>query len=60
MSSNSDIGNDDVLPAKRDTMPALWSAKQIPHSADFPDPYALIGDAYERISVADEWEIPDP
>ena len=41
-------------------MPALWSAKQIPHSADFPDPYALIGDAYERIPVADEWEIPDP
>jgi hypothetical protein len=57
---STDSGNSNGKPAKRGTIPALWSAKHIPHSADFPDPYELIGDAYERISIADEWEIPDP
>jgi hypothetical protein len=60
MSFDTDNGNGNDKPAKRDTIPALWSAKHIPHSAEFPDPYELIGDAYERIPVADEWEIPDP
>jgi hypothetical protein len=60
MSFGSDNFNGNSLPAKTHTIPALWSAKDIPRSADFPDPYELIGDAYERISVADEWEIPDP
>ncbi|KAI4706905.1 hypothetical protein J4E89_008239 [Alternaria sp. Ai002NY15] len=58
MSTYSD--NSNGKPSKRGTIPALWSAKHIPHSADFPDPYELIGDAYERIPVADEWELPDP
>ena len=40
--------------------PARRSTKDIPHSLGFQDPYALIGDCYERISVAEEWEIPDP
>ncbi|KAF1846007.1 uncharacterized protein K460DRAFT_406234 [Cucurbitaria berberidis CBS 394.84] len=43
-----------------DLPPALWSAKKIPHTPEFGDPYKLIGDCYERPSVADEWEIPDP
>lgn len=42
-----------------DIMPALWSAKAIPHTPQFGDPYKLIGDCYERISTAEEWEIPD-
>ena len=57
---SSDYAESDKAPAKAGTIPALWSAKNIPHSADFPDPYELIGDAYERISVADQWEIQDP
>ncbi|KAF2854724.1 hypothetical protein T440DRAFT_464872 [Plenodomus tracheiphilus IPT5] len=43
-----------------DILPALWSARAIPHSPQFGDPYKLIGDCYERISTADEWEILDP
>lgn len=57
---SSDYAESVKAPAKTGTIPALWSAKLIPHSAEFPDPYELIGDAYERISVADQWEIQDP
>ncbi|KAF1836636.1 hypothetical protein BDW02DRAFT_222005 [Decorospora gaudefroyi] len=56
MSSDSEHGK--FAPAKANTIPALWSAKNIPHSANFPDPYALIGDAYQRVPASDEWEIP--
>jgi hypothetical protein len=48
------------MPTKRGTIPALWSAKKIPHKPQSYDPYELIGDAYNRIPVADGWEIPDP
>ncbi|EUC41168.1 hypothetical protein COCMIDRAFT_106850 [Bipolaris oryzae ATCC 44560] len=59
---SSDSAKSDAPLAKKDeTIPALWSAKYIPHSAEFPDPYELIGDAYEpKATVAAEWEIPDP
>jgi hypothetical protein len=57
---SSDSLDSNGRPVKRGTIPTLWSAKHIPHSEDFPDPYELIGDAYERIPVADEWEILDP
>jgi hypothetical protein len=58
MSSDSDTHS--LMPAKRGTIPALWSSKNIPNKPQFYDPYDLIGDAYNRIPVADEWEIPDP
>jgi hypothetical protein len=54
---SSDSENGESTPTKANTIPALWSAKHIPHSANFPDPYELIGDAYTRMPVADEWEI---
>ncbi|KAI8935847.1 hypothetical protein NX059_007364 [Plenodomus lindquistii] len=41
-----------------DVIPALWSAKAVPQTPQFFDPYKLVGDCYERISTADEWEIP--
>lgn len=60
MSSNY-AKSDTAAPAKKGTVPALWSTKYIPHSAEFGDPYELIGDAYEpKSTVADEWEIHDP
>jgi hypothetical protein len=52
-----DSENGESTPTKANTIPALWSAKNIPHSANFPDPYELIGDAYTRIAVANEWEL---
>ncbi|KAF1945374.1 hypothetical protein EJ02DRAFT_53692 [Clathrospora elynae] len=58
MSFNSEKRN--TTPTKRGTFPAIWSAKVIPHTPEFGDPYKLIGDAYQRSSVTDEWEIPDP
>lgn len=54
---SSELTEVDIEPTERGT---LWSSKNIPHSENFPNPYELIGDAYERISVADEWEIHDP
>lgn len=61
MSSDSTAGQ--AEPAKAATIempPALWSAKAIPHTPEFGDPYSLIGDCYERSPIADEWEIADP
>jgi hypothetical protein len=55
MSSDSENGKS--TPTKANTIPALWSEKTIPHCTDLTDPYELIGDAYTRIPVADEWEI---
>lgn len=52
-----------IAPAKTltiDFKPYLWSAKAIPHAPQYGDPYSLIGDCYDRIATADEWEIPDP
>lgn len=61
MSSDSDARK--LKPAKTATnelVPSLWSARAIPHVPQSGDPYALIGDCYERIPVAEEWELPDP
>ena len=58
MSSDSDDSK--LGPAKTGTIPALWSAKTVPREPEFYDPYKLVGDAYNRISIADEWEILDP
>ncbi|CAO2649151.1 Nn.00g101000.m01.CDS01 [Neocucurbitaria sp. VM-36] len=60
---SSDSTTHKAEPAKAATIdvpPALWSAKAIPHTPEFGDPYKLVGDCYERISIAEEWEIPDP
>ncbi|KAH7356162.1 cora-like Mg2+ transporter protein-domain-containing protein [Pyrenochaeta sp. MPI-SDFR-AT-0127] len=60
---SSDIENPSVKPAKTatiDLVPSLWSARAIPQTPQFGDPYKLIGDCYERIPIAQEWEIPDP
>ncbi|KAF2031733.1 hypothetical protein EK21DRAFT_99466 [Setomelanomma holmii] len=39
----------------------LWSSHNIPHSPEFGDPYAHIGDAYDRRQdTAETWEIRDP
>jgi hypothetical protein len=39
----------------------LWSSHSIPHSPAFGDPYAHVGDAYDRRQdTADTWEIQDP
>ncbi|CAE7201736.1 hypothetical protein PTNB73_05847 [Pyrenophora teres f. teres] len=57
MSFNSENTNDAT---NKSRIPTLLSSKNIPHSPGFPDPYLLIGDAYERASAVDEWEIADP
>ena len=58
MSFETENTND--MSAKESRIPTLLSTKNIPHTRGFPDPYVLIGDAYERNSTAEEWEIPDP
>ncbi|KNG49163.1 magnesium transport protein [Stemphylium lycopersici] len=57
---STDYEMDDNKPVKRGTIHGLWSAKHIPDGTDFPDPYEVIGDVYERSQAADEWEILDP
>lgn len=55
-----DYETSDTKPVKRGTIHGPWSAKRIPDGADFPDPYEVTGDVYERSQTADEWEILDP